>query len=115
MQRNGFGHDPHVPFKAIEPVLQNVKSVPYGIFNRGSDAQKAFKGGFHDHALADARTLCCRGKSAVEVLGEPDGHLVAPLRSRPGKRWGFGVSVASLHIDFTLELHDRSSHSSRTH
>lgn len=115
VQRDGFGHDPHVSLKAVELIVHIVKPVPDCILNRGGYAQKAFKGGFHDHALADTRTFSCSGKSIVEFLGKPDGHFAAPLRSTLGSRQGIGVSVANLHIDFALELHDRSSHSPRTH
>ncbi len=106
VQRDGFGHDPHVSLKAVELIVYVVKPVPHGIFDRGGYAQKAFKSGFHDHAFADTRTFSCSGKSIVELLGKPDGHLAAPLRSTLGSRHGLGMSIASPHIDFAVELHD---------
>ena len=106
MQRDGFGHDLHVSLKAVELIVHVVKPVPHGIFNRGGYAQKAFKGGFHDHALADTRTFSCSGKSIVEFLGKPDGHFAAPLRSTLGSRPGIGMNIASLHVEFALERHD---------
>ena len=71
MQRDGFGHNPHVPLKAVKLIVHFVKPVRHGILNRGGYAQKAFKGGFDDHALADTRTFSCSGKSIVELLGKP--------------------------------------------
>ena len=119
VQSDGFGHDPHVPLKAVELIVHVVKPVPHRILNRGGYAQKAFKGGFHDHALADTRTISCSGKSIVELLGKPDGYFAAPLRSTLGSRQGFGMSIASLHIDFAVELHDhlsiRQGHTDRLH
>jgi hypothetical protein len=119
VQRDGFGHDPHVSLKAVELIVDVVKPVPHGIFKRGGYAQKAFKGGFHDHALADTRTFSCSGKSIVELLGKPDGHFAAPLRSTLKNQRSFGMSIASLHIDFALELHDhlpiRQGHTDHLH
>lgn len=119
MQRDGFRHDPHVSLKAIELIVHVVKPVPHGIFNRGGYAQKAFKGGFHDHALADTRTFSCSGKSIIQLLGKPDGHLAAPLRPTRGNRRSVHFCVASLHIEFALELHDhlpiRQGHTDHLH
>lgn len=108
MQRDGFGYDPHVPLKAVELIVHVVKPVPHRILNRGGYAQKAFKGGFDDHALADTRTFSCSGKSIVEFLGKPDGHLAASFRPTRRNPRSVHFCVASLHIEFALELHDRS-------
>lgn len=119
MQRDGFGHDPHVSLKAVELIVHVVKPVPHRILNRGGYAQKAFKSGFHDHALADTRTFSCSGKSIVELLGKPDGHLATSFRPTGRNRQGFGMSIASLHIEFAVELHDhlpiRQGHTDHLH
>ena len=105
MECDVLGHHPHIALETVKPDTHIVKMILHQIFNRWVRPQKAFKGSFHDHALADARAVGCDVKPVTECFGKPNGHL--SLRQRTalaGRRHG-RFDVDGLVIGFAVELH----------
>jgi hypothetical protein len=65
---------------------------------RATSSESALKGGFHEHALADAWPVCCDVKPITDTFAKPNRHLAT--------RGGFAfarrsnVNAISLPIQF---------------
>jgi hypothetical protein len=61
------------------------------------------KGGFHEHALADAWPVCCDVKPTTETFAKPNRHLATRGGFAPARR--SNVNAISLRILLGELLH----------
>jgi hypothetical protein len=102
VQRDCFGYCTHVMLETIEPRVHIIKTLAHQSLHRGGGLKKPLKGGFHEHALADAWLVCCDVKPITDTLAQPNRHLA----TRGAFALGRGSEVnAALRIQFSEFLH----------
>ena len=77
VQRDCLGDHPHIALEVVEPGVHIVETLPHQSFNGWGGVQKMLEGGFHKHALADARSIGCDIKPAADTLTEPNRYFAA--------------------------------------
>src|SRR3979490_2282476 len=77
VQPDGLGDQPHIALKVIEPGVNIVETLPHQSFDGWGGVQKMLEGGFHKHALANARSGGCDVKPTADALTKPNRHFAA--------------------------------------
>src|SRR5262245_52236783 len=90
-------------FETIEPGVHVVKTPAQQRLDRGGGFKKLLKGGFHEHALADARPVCCDVEPTTDTLAQPNRHLAT--RGGFALACGSEVNAVGLRIHFSELLH----------
>jgi hypothetical protein len=89
-------------FKTVEPGVHLVEPLMHQGFDRRRRVQKMLKSGFHEHALADARSVCCDVGSPADAFTQANGDFAT--------RGGFAFArpngdVRGMHILIRQLLH----------
>ena len=77
VQRDCLGDHPHIALEVVEPGVHIVETLPHQSFDGWGGVQKMLEGGFHKHALADARSIGCDVKPTADALTKPNRHFAA--------------------------------------
>jgi hypothetical protein len=77
VQRDRLGDHPHIAREVVEPGVHIVETLPHQSFDGWGGVQKMLEGGFHKHALADARSVGCDVKPTADALTKPNRHFAA--------------------------------------
>jgi hypothetical protein len=77
LERDRLGHRPHVLFETVEPGMHLVKTLLNQVLDRRRRIHKMLKSGFHEHALAHARSVGCGVESSANSFANPNGDLTA--------------------------------------
>ncbi|HMI13018.1 MAG TPA: hypothetical protein VK567_15765 [Bradyrhizobium sp.] len=77
VQRDRLGDHPHIAREVVEPGVHIVETLPHQSFDGWAGLQKMLEGGFHKHALADARSVGCDVKPTADALTKPNRHFTA--------------------------------------
>src|SRR5260370_36031293 len=75
VQRDRLGDHPHIAHEVVEPGVHIVETLPHQSFDGWGGLQKMLEGGFHKHALADARSVGCDVKPTADALTKPNRHF----------------------------------------
>jgi hypothetical protein len=75
VQRDRLGDHPHIAREVVEPGVHIVETLPHQSFDGWGGVQKMLEGGFHKHALADARSVGCDVKPTADALTKPNRHF----------------------------------------
>jgi hypothetical protein len=75
VQRDGLGDHPHIALEVVEPRTHVVETLVQQSFDRWGGVQKMLKSGFHEHALANARSVCCDVKPTADTFAKPNRHF----------------------------------------
>ncbi|WP_024510307.1 hypothetical protein [Bradyrhizobium sp. ARR65] len=59
-------------FETIEPGVHIVKTLAQQSLDRGDGLKKTLEGGFHEHTLADARSIGCEVKPTTDSFTQPN-------------------------------------------
>ena len=103
VQRDGLGDHPHIALEVVEPGVHIVEMLPHQSFDRWGGVQKMLEGSFHEHALADARSVGCDVKPTADTFTKPNRHF-ATRRGFALAR-GSNVNAIGLRIQFGELLH----------
>jgi hypothetical protein len=93
----------HVVFETVEPGVHIVKTLAQQSFDRRGGCKKLLKGRFHEHALADARSVGCDVKPATDSFAKPNRYLATRRDFALGRR--SNLNAISLRIQFGELLH----------
>jgi len=77
VQRDRLGDHPHIALEVIEPRVHILQALPHQSFDGWRGVQKMLEGGFHKHALANARSVGCDVKPTADALTKPNRHFAA--------------------------------------
>ncbi len=75
VQRDCLGYHPHLVFETVEPGVHIVKTLAQQSFDRWCGCKKILKGGFHEHALADARSVGRDVEPTADTFAKSNRHL----------------------------------------
>jgi hypothetical protein len=103
VQRDGFGDRPQIALEVVEPGVHTFKTLTQQSIDRWGGAQKMLKGGFHEHALADARSVGCGVKPTADAFTKPNRYFAARGGFAPARR--SNVNAIGLRIQSGLLLH----------
>jgi hypothetical protein len=101
-----FSHRTHTMFETIESGVHIVKAPAQQTLGRRRGLKKLPESRFHEHALADARPVCCDVKPAIDIFAKPNCDLAT--------RGGFAlarrsnIDTISSRIQFGELLHPMS-------
>jgi hypothetical protein len=73
-------------------------------FERWGGVQKMLEGGFHEHALADARSVGCDVKPTADTFTQPNCYFAACRGFAPARRSDFSANSLRIEIDQLLHL-----------
>ena len=62
-------------FETVEPGVHIIETLAQQSFDRWCGCKKILKGGFHEHALADARSVGRDVEPIADTLAKPNRHL----------------------------------------
>jgi hypothetical protein len=77
VQRDGLGDRPQIALEVVESGVHTFKTLTQQSVDRWGGAQKMLKGGFHEHALADARSVGCDVKPTADAFTKPNRYFAA--------------------------------------
>ena len=103
VQRDGLGDHPHIALEVVEPGVHIVETLPQQSFDRWGGVQKMLKGGFHKHALADARSVGCDVKPTADTFTKPNRYFAARRGFALARR--SNVNAIGLRIQIGQLLH----------
>jgi hypothetical protein len=103
VQRDRLGDHPHIAREVVEPGVHIVETLPHQSFDGWGGLQKMLEGGFHKHALADARSVGCDVKPTADALTKPNRHFAACRGFAFARR--SNVPSTGLHIQIGQLLH----------
>ena len=104
VQRDCLGYRTHVMFEAIELCVQIVKTLAQQSLDRGCGLKKMLKGGFHEHALAEARSVGCDVKPTTDTFAKPNCHFAACRGFAPARRSDFSATNFRVQIGQLLHF-----------
>ena len=103
VQRDGLGDHPHIALEVVEPGVHIVEMLPHQSFDGWGGVQKMLEGGFHKHALADARSVGCDVKPTADAFTQPNRHFATCRGFALARR--SNVNAIDLRIQFGELLH----------
>ena len=103
VQRDGLGDHPHIALEVVEPGVHIVEMLPHQSFDGWGGVQKMLEGGFHKHALADARSVGCDVKPTADAFTQPNRHFATRRGFALARR--SNVNAIDLRIQFGELLH----------
>jgi hypothetical protein len=103
VQRDRLGDHPHIALEVVEPGMHVVETLAQQRLDRWGGVQKMLKGGFHEHALADARSVGCDVKPTTDTFTQPNCYFAACRGFAPARRSDF--SATSFRIQIGQLLH----------
>jgi hypothetical protein len=62
-------------FETVEPGVHIIETLAQQSFDRWGGCKKILKGGFHEHALADARSLGCDVEPTADTFAKPNSYF----------------------------------------
>ncbi len=89
--------------KTVESGVHIVKTLAQQSFDRRCGCKKILKGGFHEHALADARSVGCDVEPTADTFAKPNSYFATNGGFTLAR--GSNVNAISLRIQFGELLH----------
>jgi hypothetical protein len=88
-------------FEAVEPVAHIITMLAQQSFDRWGGCKKLLKGGFHEHALADARSVGRDVEPTADTVAQPNSYFAthrgfAPARGSNVNAIGLGIQLGKL-------------------
>jgi hypothetical protein len=104
VQRDCFGDHPHIALEVVEPGMHVVETLAQQRVDRWGGVQKMLKGGFHEHALADARSVGCDVKPTTDTFTQPNCYFAACRGFAPARRSDFRATSFRIQIGQLLHF-----------
>jgi hypothetical protein len=103
VQRDCLRYHPHVVFETVEPVAHIVTMLAQQSFDCWGGCKKLLKGGFHEHALTDARSVGRHVEPTADTVAQPNSYFATYRGFAPAR--GSNVNTIGLDIQLGKLLH----------
>jgi hypothetical protein len=90
-------------FETVESGVHIVKTLAQQSFDRRGGCKKILKGGFHEHALADARSVGCDVKPTADTFAKPNSYFATNGGFALAR--GSNINATGLRIQLSELLH----------